>query len=79
MFDLTYLLGMLKNVATGGVGGDRKSGGSTRLANILDEFDADNSVVFFELKVHCTVNSRWCESRTTANRGVLCSRTKENS
>lgn len=45
MFDLTYLLGMLKNVATGGVGEDRMSGGSTRLANILDEFDAGDLLV----------------------------------
>jgi hypothetical protein len=58
MFDLTYLLGMLKNVATGGVGEGRRSGGSTRLANILDEFNAADLVLFFELKVHCIVNSR---------------------
>lgn len=38
MVDLTYLLGILKNVATGGEGG-RRIGGSTRLANILDESD----------------------------------------
>lgn len=53
MLDLTYLLGTLKNVATGGVDEDWKSGGNTRLANILDEFDAADLVVLFELKVHC--------------------------
>jgi hypothetical protein len=42
MFDLTYLLGTWKKVATG-VGGEgdggRTIGGSTRLANILDVID----------------------------------------
>jgi hypothetical protein len=38
MFDLTYLLGTLKNVATGGGGGDEdRIGGNTQLANILQK------------------------------------------
>jgi hypothetical protein len=37
MFDLTYLLGTLKNVTTGGGGGDEdRIGGNTQLA-ILQE------------------------------------------
>lgn len=38
MFDLMYLLGTLKNVATGGGGGDEdRIGGNTQLANILQK------------------------------------------
>jgi hypothetical protein len=38
MFDLTYLLGTLKNVATGGGGGDEdRIGGNARLSNILQK------------------------------------------
>ena len=58
IFDLKYLLGMLKNVATGGGDEDRMSGGSTRLANILDKFDAGALLEFFELKVYCTMSER---------------------
>jgi len=47
MFDLTYLRGMLKKVATGG-GEAGRSGGSTRLVNILDGLVVADLVKFFE-------------------------------
>ena len=38
MFDLTYLLGTLKNVAIGDGGGDEdRIGGNTQLTNILQK------------------------------------------
>jgi hypothetical protein len=63
MFDLTYLLGMLKNVATGvgGRGGENRAiGGSTRLASILEINDelADLMNVFERDGVHCSINTK---------------------
>jgi hypothetical protein len=57
MFDLTYLLGTWKKVATGlgGGGGEgRTIGGSTRLANILDLIDELADIMkAFEVRIHC--------------------------
>jgi len=57
MFDLTYLLGTWKNVATGlggGGGGGLAIGGSTRLASILDVKDELADIMkVFEVEFHC--------------------------
>lgn len=57
IFDLTYLLGTWKKVATGlgGGGGEgRTTGGSTRLVNILDVIDELADIMkVFQIQFHC--------------------------
>lgn len=73
--DLTYLLGILKNVATGVCDREdegRGSGGSTRLASILDvdERSVDLMNFFEENGVHCYVETKG----TMRMNGCSCSK-----
>jgi hypothetical protein len=66
MLDLTYRRGTWKKVATG-LGGDedggRTIGGSTRLANILNEIDELADIMkVFEVQFHCPENRKGATS-----------------